>query len=1255
VIRKLGLATFITAMLAAVQSLKAQEFYTLDCIADAPMYGYPSEADQNYGGKHNIRIKDYQGIPFMQFEFEDLRGTQVVSCTLFVNSVTSFAFETDIISTIMAPWYEGTKDGEIEVGASCYNYRVYPDSLWAGVGSDARSVINGDMGSLVNSKNLSFPEGGGWAEVEIDVALAQQLVDGEAYGLALFGKDIKYNRDITSRETGNGAPFIEIEVEEGEADPPAAVSDLVLEEAEEHGKFTITWTATGDDGSEGVAAAYEFRYSENPVTDNAAWNAAAVLPGPQTPDTAGTLQRWLITTLTPGTTYHLVLRARDDAWNWSEISNDLTVTVPLDNTPPAAVSNLQALPGSGKGEVLLSWIAPGDDGDQGTASNYELRYSSNPVDEANWAQADSFPVLMAPGEAGELESYVVTGLIPGETYYFALRAYDEVPRAGAISPSASGTASDAMMNVWAVPPYYKINPRTCNAFEYDENSYDTDGAPAPYKSYNRVWDAAESKVRLLAGRNEYAAFQVVIENVSGEILRGVDVSLSRLRGPMTLDNKFTKLYRAWYFKFSDVMYPDLLVPFETDGGRYVVNPFDIPDSLQQVWMFKGVEQNNQSLFVDIYIPHNAAPGIYNATLTVKGEGVSSKELNVEVEVLNFELSDEINYGVEFNCYTDPVPRGWRVDNSTANAALHDSLERVVQRMLHEHRVYLDIMPYGQSPTGTASFRHAPVLSGSGSSLTISDWTDYDRRFDPYFSGSAFVGNPRDGVPVPFYYMPFHTTWPVPSIGPAKKIDTWVFEDQDYIAGWTGIVTEFEAHINQMGWTRTNFFCYQNEKEQYGNAWNLDEPTTPEHYEALAFYAGMFHNGLKGDGEAKMIYRCDMGHYSYMSGELDDAVDIWVINRGDYPENKVRERQAEGAMAWTYGSAPYIYSHMEENYLPYFTNWGRGARGFCYWNTFSAWDRTGNAWTRNQKGDTNLFYPGHAGTINMIGHVACPTLRMKVIREIIEIMEALQVMASSSSYTVEQSEAFARQYNTGELESYVQAEEELKRLIDGIGGPAPEPPPAGEKSCDFSNDGKIGITDVIALLLLARDDPNNPDLDWNEDGGYSVSDAIKLLLDIINGECPDLALQLASATDPLAVDRITGLSADDLDYLEAALENMNLTPEQQEAFKLALYGSSSAAGLPKSFSMQQNTPNPFNPSTTITYTVAEGSPVRIRLEVYDLRGAVIRVLVDEERDPGTYNVFWDGTDKHGAAVGSGVYFYRMRAGDFVRTRKMVLLK
>ena len=149
--------------------------------------------------------------------------------------------------------------------------------------------------------------------------------------------------------------------------------------------------------------------------------------------------------------------------------------------------------------------------------------------------------------------------------------------------------------------------------------------------------------------------------------------------------------------------------------------------------------------------------------------------------------------------------------------------------------------------------------------------------------------------------------------------------------------------------------------------------------------------------------------------------------------------------------------------------------------------------------------------------------------------------------------------------------------------------------------------------------------------------------------------LASSATASDREMIRSLSRQELIYLEAALESMNLTSEQRDAFEALLYGSSTQAELPKAFALSRNVPNPFNPSTTISYTVPENTVVQVSLEVFNMRGMLVRKLVDAERTPGVYSVIWDGTDQKGARVSSGVYFYRLRAGDFIKMRKMVLIK
>jgi hypothetical protein len=89
------------------------------------------------------------------------------------------------------------------------------------------------------------------------------------------------------------------------------------------------------------------------------------------------------------------------------------------------------------------------------------------------------------------------------------------------------------------------------------------------------------------------------------------------------------------------------------------------------------------------------------------------------------------------------------------------------------------------------------------------------------------------------------------------------------------------------------------------------------------------------------------------------------------------------------------------------------------------------------------------------------------------------------------------------------------------------------------------------------------------------------------------------------------------------------------------------------SLSQNQPNPFNPTTTIRFVL----PARedVTLVIYDANGQLVRTLVNEVRGYGAHEVTWDGRDDAGATVGSGVYFYRLRAGKLTESKKMVLLK
>ncbi|MHB2156401.1 T9SS type A sorting domain-containing protein [Calditrichota bacterium GD2] len=89
-------------------------------------------------------------------------------------------------------------------------------------------------------------------------------------------------------------------------------------------------------------------------------------------------------------------------------------------------------------------------------------------------------------------------------------------------------------------------------------------------------------------------------------------------------------------------------------------------------------------------------------------------------------------------------------------------------------------------------------------------------------------------------------------------------------------------------------------------------------------------------------------------------------------------------------------------------------------------------------------------------------------------------------------------------------------------------------------------------------------------------------------------------------------------------------------------------IPNNFVLSQNYPNPFNPTTTIKYGIPRS--VHVTIEIYNLLGQRVDVLINQKKNAGYYQLQWDGSH-----LASGIYFYRMSAGEYVEMKKLLLLK
>lgn len=180
------------------------------------------------------------------------------------------------------------------------------------------------------------------------------------------------------------------------------------------------------------------------------------------------------------------------------------------------------------------------------------------------------------------------------------------------------------------------------------------------------------------------------------------------------------------------------------------------------------------------------------------------------------------------------------------------------------------------------------------------------------------------------------------------------------------------------------------------------------------------------------------------------------------------------------------------------------------------------------------------------------------------------------------------------------------------------------------------------LFLYHDDPRQGKLGigmsrrGDEGGVIGSGTIVRILFDVETSEVENLLQQLS----------LTNISANDSGGDEIVVEAgkpQNVTSIEEPGF----------GQIPAAFQLYQNAPNPFNPSTRISYDLSESNAVTV--EIFDALGRRIRTLVDAQQTAGRHSVVWNGRDDHNMQVPSGVYVFRIQAGPHAESRKMLLVK
>jgi Glycoside hydrolase 123, catalytic domain/Glycoside hydrolase 123 N-terminal domain len=466
-------------------------------------------------------------------------------------------------------------------------------------------------------------------------------------------------------------------------------------------------------------------------------------------------------------------------------------------------------------------------------------------------------------------------------------------------------------------------------------------------------DAAVTIAAIQAARNEYEPFQVVVRAGAGG-LAGVDMAVSDLHGEggTLILRRHVALFREHFIavvkpsprsREGAGWYPDALIPFERPTGgmppspdaapnaRFVAAPFDVPPN------------TNQPVWVDVFVPAQAAPGRYTGAVTVTVPNQPSVTVPIELTVWDFMLPMTPSLRTNFGGFGQRMAAAHGVAN---NLPAFSVIERRYSEALAAHRL-CPLIPNTLRPKVNAD----GSIDATQTHAALKIWMDrfHVTGFPLCLLGSDPLGKYRER-----------------SIRHLQAM---------------------YAYLKANGW------------EKYAYVSLPDEPNDAAAYEQVRERAALIHAAQPG---IKVLCTEQPTPSDPRWGSLVGSVDIWAPLWALHDEQAGAERLAAGEELWSYtalcqGKAETPFWELDFpllNYrIPMWMSWRSGMTGLIYWST-TCWDRAGDVWTNPRtynefNGEGMLFYPGTEAGFD--GPVA--SMRLKQIREGMEDYEYLKLLAA----------------------------------------------------------------------------------------------------------------------------------------------------------------------------------------------------------------------------------------------------------------------
>lgn len=546
--------------------------------------------------------------------------------------------------------------------------------------------------------------------------------------------------------------------------------------------------------------------------------------------------------------------------------------------------------------------------------------------------------------------------------------------------------------------------------KYDRNGRPVGELPEDYRTHNSLFDG--QRLRLTAAAGEVVGFQTLLRG-AGEV--SLQCGLDRL-------NCRVDLFQAVHVPAEGRLLPDPLLP--------------VPEKIRLT------SDADEAVFIDVYVPFDAAPGEYSGRLIVS----DGREVPIALTVLPVRLPRKASFLCEMNSYGLPD---------------HVDTYYALQQVAYDHRVHANVLHYSHNtaaPGARKSNLDMRLRSGRRMDNKRYDavepgakhayWDDFVEAFGPYLDGSCFQDGHRGPIPAPGFYLTFHESWPLNCRAYFNgDPDAYrAFADEPvYAETYVNVLADFARVAKTQGWTETGFQVYFNNKgslaEMQKAPWILDEPAAFWDYRALQYYGELTDRGRQGADDARIDYRIDISRPEYCRGQLSGRRDLWIVSSSAFQNYRrlVTDRmEQDGLRAWVYGTSNPVHESNRQLQAWALDAWRDGATGLVPWQTV---DKSGQA--LRQADQLGLFIFDKDGQGNTAIH---HSTRLKAYREAEQLIEYLILVRERHGWSPRQMKAF--------IDHYVQLSGSVRKRDDDDAGTA-----------EYKSPALLGI-DALRLAAIA---------------------------------------------------------------------------------------------------------------------------------------------------------------------------------------------